>query len=42
MTSLQAIIPDDIHEAVLAQAGREPIPRSVRNERSDHQSPNNL
>ena len=25
MTTLQAIIPDDIHEAVLAQAGREHI-----------------
>ncbi len=25
MTTLQAIIPDDIHGAVLAQAGREPI-----------------
>lgn len=25
MTTPQAIIPDDIHEAVLAQAGREPI-----------------
>ena len=29
MTTLQAIIPDDIHEAVLAQAGREPIRAAV-------------